>query len=147
MLVLCTLLMMLRKIHSEYEHNAHNAWKCFLSRRNLFWKLLTQLSALKDQIQYIYRPNIYIYISLYISVLILDFWGPYAELCRGHGGCWDERMNETHLSVFHSISNRAHGKRSRNNISSVTRYTFNSFFSLEQETVRHSRYMIWLIFT
>ncbi len=39
-----------------------------------------------------------------------------------------ERMDETHLSVFHSVSNRAHGKRSRNSISSASRYAFNSFF-------------------
>ncbi len=35
-------------------------------------------------------------------------------------------MDETHLSVFHSISNRARERRSRNSISS--RYAFNSFF-------------------
>ncbi len=28
-------------------------------------------------------------------------------------------MDETHLSVFHYVSNRARGKRSRNSISSV----------------------------
>ncbi len=32
------------------------------------------------------------------AVPILDFWGPYAKLCRGN-----ERMDEMHLSVFHSI--------------------------------------------
>ncbi len=32
-------------------------------------------------------------------VPILDFWGPYAKLCRG-----GMRMDETHLSVFHSVS-------------------------------------------
>ncbi len=42
--------------------------------------------------------------------------------------CWDERMDEAHLSVFHSVSNRDHGKRSRNSISSAARYAFNSFF-------------------
>ncbi len=30
-------------------------------------------------------------------------------------------MDETHLSVFHSVSNRARGKRSRSSISSVAR--------------------------
>ncbi len=35
-------------------------------------------------------------------------------------------MDETHLSVFHSVSNRARGRRSRNSISS--RYALNSFF-------------------
>ncbi len=29
------------------------------------------------------------------------------------------RMDETHLSMFHSVSNRAGGKRSRNSISSA----------------------------
>ncbi len=37
-------------------------------------------------------------------------------------------MNETHLSVFYSISKRAHGKSLRNSVSSAARYTFNSFF-------------------
>ncbi len=41
--------------------------------------------------------------------------------CVGRG--W---MDETYLSVFHSSSNRACGRRSRNSISS--RYAFNSFF-------------------
>ncbi len=51
-------------------------------------------------------------------------------------------MDETHLSVFHSISNRACGGRSRNSISSG--YAFNYFFFfLKQETVGHSRYKIF----
>ncbi len=54
--------------------------------------------------------------------------------------------NETHLSMFHSISNRAGGKRSRNSIFSVAHYAFNPFFSFEQETLRYSHYMIWLFF-
>ncbi len=40
----------------------------------------------------------------------------------GGGAVWDERMDEMHLSVFHSVS------VSRNSISSVAWYTFNSFF-------------------
>ncbi len=35
-------------------------------------------------------------------------------------------MDETHLSVFHSVSNRARGRHSRNTISS--RYAFFFFF-------------------
>ncbi len=54
-----------------------------------------------------------------------------------------EWMKLTHLSVFHSISNRAHEKRSRNSISSAAQDAFNTFFFChEQETVRHPRYMI-----
>ncbi len=49
------------------------------------------------------------------AVPILDFWGPYAKLCRRPGG---GGVDETHLSVFHSVSNRARGRRSRNSISS-----------------------------
>ncbi len=30
---------------------------------------------------------------------ILDFWGPYAKLCRG-GDDFIQRMNETHLTMF-----------------------------------------------
>ncbi len=56
-------------------------------------------------------------------------------------------MNETHLSVFHSVLNRTRGKRWRNSVSSAARYAFNSLFSNEQETLPHSRYMIWQIFT
>ncbi len=37
------------------------------------------------------------------------------------GGGGGVRMDETHLSMFHSISNRARGKRSRNSISSAAR--------------------------
>ncbi len=60
------------------------------------------------------------------AVPILDFWGPYTKLCQrqGVGGGMYERMDETHLSLFHSVLNHAHGKHSRNNISSVARYTF-----------------------
>ncbi len=50
---------------------------------------------------------------------ILDFWGPYAKLCYQRGGGGGERMDETHLSVFHSILNRANGKHSRNRFSSL----------------------------
>ncbi len=53
----------------------------------------------------------------------------------GLGMVWDERMDETHLSVFHSVSNRAHRKRSRNSISSAVQYLSVCFqlvfFSLE----------------
>ncbi len=53
------------------------------------------------------------------AVSILDFWGPNAKLCQGGNGgwlglCWVERLDKTHLSMFHSASNRAHGKHSRN---------------------------------
>ncbi len=37
-------------------------------------------------------------------------------------------MDVMHLSVFHSVSNRARGKRSRNSFSSAAPYAFNSFF-------------------
>ncbi len=42
----------------------------------------------------------------------------------GGGVCVDERMDETHLSAFHSISNHAHGKRLTNSISSVAQFFF-----------------------
>ncbi len=38
------------------------------------------------------------------------------------------RMDETHLPVFHSVSNRARGKRSRNSISSAARVSSSFFF-------------------
>ncbi len=62
----------------------------------------------------------------------------------GGGG---ERMDETHLSVFHSVLNHAHGKRLRNSLFCGSVHFQLVFFFLKQETVRHSRYMIWLIFT
>ncbi len=51
----------------------------------------------------------------------------------------DEGMDETHLTTFHSISNHAQGKRSRNSISSAARFFF---LMSHAETVRRSRYMI-----
>ncbi len=51
-----------------------------------------------------------------------------------------EWMNETHLSMFHSVSNRTRGKRLRNSL-------FQLLFLVSGKTVPHSRYMIWLIFT
>ncbi len=46
----------------------------------------------------------------------------------GGGGGGGVRMDETHLSVFHSVSNRARGKRSRNSISSAARISSRFFF-------------------
>ncbi len=34
-------------------------------------------------------------------------------------------MNETHLSVFYSVSKHAHGKSSRNRVSAAARYAVN----------------------
>ncbi len=59
--------------------------------------------------------------------------------CVAGGGGGGGIIDETHLSAFHSISNRAHGKRLRNSIFSVV-HDFFVFFM--QETVRCSRYMI-----
>ncbi len=42
-------------------------------------------------------------------------------------------MDETYLSVFHSVSNRAHGKRSRNSLFHGS-YAFNSFFFFFSQT-------------
>ncbi len=50
---------------------------------------------------------------------ILDFWGPYAKLCRPGG----IRTNE--WNSFVRVSLYAHGKHSRNSISSTARYAFN----------------------
>ncbi len=37
-------------------------------------------------------------------------------------------MNETHLSVFYSVSKHARGKSSRNRVSAAARYAVNFFF-------------------
>ncbi len=65
-------------------------------------------------------------------VPILDFWGPY-------GGVLGWKNDQTHLSVFHSVS-----------IAESARETYfpqlsTLFFYLMQETVRRSRY-VWLTF-
>ncbi len=39
-------------------------------------------------------------------------------------GGWDERIDETHFSTFHSILNHAHGKHSRNCISFAVLFFF-----------------------
>ncbi len=41
---------------------------------------------------------------------------------------WMKRNCPCFTQWFHSVSNRAHGKRSRNSISSVALHAFNSFF-------------------
>ncbi len=57
-------------------------------------------------------------------ILDLDFWGKTVSTGGGGGGV----MNETHLSVFYTVSNRACRKRSTNSVSSAARYAFNSLF-------------------
>ncbi len=52
--------------------------------------------------------------------------GALRKTVSGWGG--GMRMDEMHLSVFHSVSNRAHGKRSRNSISSAARISSRFFF-------------------
>ncbi len=77
-------------------------------------------------------------------LVLLAVWAG-AKSCWKTGVCgWDERMDATHLSVFHSVSNHTRGK-----CSSLPRLRTLSthFFFLEQETVRYSSYIIWLIFT
>ncbi len=64
----------------------------------------------------------FIHFKLSRSKPILDFLGPCVDWEGGGMGV----MNETHLFVFHSVSNRARGKRSRNSVSSAARYAFNS---------------------
>ncbi len=70
-------------------------------------------------------------------------WGtiePSAHLDCSSGGYGVLRMNETHLSVFHSVSNQ---KRSRNvSFPRLATLSTHFFFCLEQETLRHSHYMI-----
>ncbi len=44
----------------------------------------------------------------------------WAQLSR----VWDERMDEMHLTLFHSVLNRAHWKRLKNSISSAAWYAF-----------------------
>ncbi len=59
------------------------------------------------------------------SVPILDLWGALRKIVSWGGG--GMRMDETHLSVFHSVSNRARGERSRNSISSAARISSRFF--------------------
>ncbi len=61
---------------------------------------------------------------LFKPVPIIDLWGPYAKLCHRWWGVkeGDERIDETHLSTFHSISNSAQEKCSKNSISSPVRF-------------------------
>ncbi len=75
---------------------------------------------------------------------ILEFWNPNAKLCQPGGGggggglssCyeWMKRI----CPCFHSnIWERV----------SLPQLAITCFFCLEQDTLWHSRYMIWLIFT
>ncbi len=69
-----------------------------------------------------------------ISVTSADTSGGPTQNCVGGNGGdgWRMRMDETHLSVFHSVSNRARGKRSRNSISSAARISSRFFFFLSK---------------
>ncbi len=64
---------------------------------------------------YFPRVPIILTTSVYIYIYITDprLLGALRKLCWG--------VDETHLSVFHSASNRAHGERSRNSVSGATR--------------------------
>ncbi len=100
----------------------------------------------------VYKIHFHNFIYIYIQCLSYTSGGPMQNCVTGWGGggggvgcSWDERMDETHLSMFHSVSNRAHGKRSRS-ISSVHSDFFVCLFFLMQETAWRSRYMIWLTF-
>ncbi len=75
------------------------------------------------------------FLAMHITSARLDFWGPYTKI-NGGGG--------THICPCFTPSRIAsHGKRSRNSsFGSIHFQLF--FFCLEQETVGHSRYMIWL---
>ncbi len=59
---------------------------------------------------------------------ILDFWGPYAKLCRGGGMI---SFNEWMKRIWPCF---------------VFALAESYFFGLKQETLRHSRYIIWLFF-
>ncbi len=53
-------------------------------------------------------------------------------------------------NAFVSVSLRLESRSRKvleNTVSSVAHYAFNYFISLEQETLQHSRYIIWQIFT
>ncbi len=154
----------------------------------MIYKLSSSWGLKKDNILWfhytygdIWSPGPHIHTCMRTK-LILDFWGPYAKLCRqgdGVGYEWlfyifmhlpdafiqsdlqciqaihffsmcvpwqlnphtfvlltqysntepqEQVMNETHLSVFHSVSNRARRKRSSNRVSSVASYAFNLLF-------------------
>ncbi len=90
------------------------------------------------------RPRLPLY-TVY-TVPILDFWGPYTEWGggRGVGMCgWDERMDATHSSVVHFVSN--HTRRKRSSLSQLHMLSTRVIF-FKQDTVWYSRYMIWMIF-
>ncbi len=67
-----------------------------------------------------------------LSELLFFFTRIFSLILRGHISThfFGVRvvMNETHLSVFHSVSERAHGKRSRNSVSSAGSLCFQFFF-------------------
>ncbi len=77
---------------------------------------------------------------------ILDFWGSYAKLCRpgggGGGGLWMK-----HICPCFTLSRITLAESARQTVS-LPRLAMLSTrcFILEQETLRHSRYMIWQIF-
>ncbi len=57
-------------------------------------------------------------------------------LCRTEIRSGYERLNVTHLSVFHSLE--SYSWKGLETVSSVARYAFSWSFSLKQETLQHT---------
>ncbi len=80
---------------------------------------------------------------LYYTVPILDFWGPYAKLCRRRGLGWKNGWNAfVHISLH--LESRSRKALEKHYLFRGSGFFF--FFCLMQETVQRSRYMIWLTF-
>ncbi len=79
------------------------------------------------------------------AVPVLDFWGPYAKLCRW-GGVVEEWMKRICPCLTPSRIALAEGAREtvslRGTLSTLFFFFF-FFFFFKQETVRHSRYKIF----
>ncbi len=120
----------------EYEH----AWSIWF---NLCYFNVSVLFNLKHRKTDINLSAFKHFRGLKYAEPILDFWGSYAKLCRpGVGrGLWMK-----HICPCFTLSRIALAESARQTVSLCLFAMLSTrCFILEQESLRHSRYMIWLI--
>ncbi len=122
-------------MHSNYT--CFCQYMCSLGIEPTTFALLMQCFSTEPQEHYfcslsdlLYLPNSldFTYLRSFRPRADPRLLGPLRKNYVGGGGGVRVVMTETHLSVFHSVSNRARRKFSRNSISSTARYAFNMFF-------------------
>ncbi len=131
-------------MHSNYT--CFCQYMCSLGIEPTTFALLMQCFSTEPQEHYFCSLSDLLYLPNSLDFTYLRSFRPRADprllgalrknYVGGGGGGVRVVMTETHLSVFHSVSNRARRKCSRNSISSTARYAFNMFFFFVSNTLR-----------